>query len=337
MFLIRDATLTDYDDLRRLSLEHGTINLPETAQDLKKMLKRSTQSFAGLVDPKGGHAQYVFVMEDTRTGHVIGTSKIFARHGTPKKPHVYFQVMHKNVSSKTLKVEFRRKFYRFCADPRGTTEVGGLVLSSKYQHHKEGFGKQLSYIRFIFMKAHQNWFLKKIIAELLPPLHEGQSSLWNFYGQKLTKLPYRKADLLSFKDKEFILKLFPHADLYHDILPKQVQDDMERTGPGSTAAKYLLSQIGFYYANQVDPFDGGPHYIAKRHDIAVYRQTRILEYGGTKRIKATRRRLVMVQAPGHVRAMATASQIQKGQIFLPKEVAENLQVHLGQKVWTYLI
>ena len=99
MFIIRNATMKDYEDLRRLSLEHGTVNLPETASDLKKMLQRSVQSFKGKWDPRGGHAQYVFVMEDLGSGQVIGTSKIFARHGTPEKPHVYFQVMNERVST----------------------------------------------------------------------------------------------------------------------------------------------------------------------------------------------------------------------------------------------
>jgi arginine N-succinyltransferase len=185
------------------------------------------------------------------------------------------------------------------------------------------------------MKAHSQLFMRRVIAELLPPLHEGQSSLWNFYGYKLTRLPYRKADLLSFKDKEFILKLFPSTNLYHDVLPKQVQADIGKTGPGSRAARKLLTRIGFNNAAQIDPFDGGPHYVAKRQEITVYQKTRAYEHGETEALKGLGHRLVMAEDHGVIRAVVTASRVSKGQIFLPKEAVRLLDVDCGQQLYTY--
>lgn len=335
MFLIRNATMNDFDDLRRLSLELDSVNLPRSPQDLRRMLRRSVQSFAGKLAKDKSHAQFVFVMEDTESGCVVGTCKIFARHGTPKKPHVYFQVMHETVSSKLLGVRFRRKYYRLKTDTRGYTEVGGLVLAQAYRKSKLDLGRQLSFIRFLFMKAYSSYFMNRVIAELLPPLREGQSTLWNCYGHKLTQLPYRKADLLSYKDKEFILRLFPKSDLYHDLLPPEVQADMEQTGPGSAAACQLLSKNGFRYAHQVDPFDGGPHYVARRNQISVYHKTERRHFGGPWKHGGGRQRFVMATDKCKMRALLTKSRLQGGQLYLPPESVELLSPALGKTVYTY--
>src|SRR5262245_2031430 len=274
MFLIRSVRPKDYHDLLGLSRELNTVNLPTRPADIKKMIGRSVESFAGEFAHDKPHAQYLFVMEDGVTGRVIGTSKIFAQHGTPRKPHLYFQVMQEEVRSKTLNLHFNRKFYRLKSDPRGYTEIGGLVLHPRFRSRPEKLGTQLSYIRFLFMAAHPGFFKRKVIAELLPPIHRRVgSTLYNFYGYQLTRLPYRKADLLSYKNKEFILKLFPKNDLYFDILPPEVQSDVEKTGVGSSAARRLLRKMGFRYANQIDPFDGGPYDIARWEDIKAVQNT----------------------------------------------------------------
>src|SRR5215471_17691731 len=171
MFLIRSVRKKDYRDLLKLARELNTVNLPHQPADIKKMIHRSIESFAGKLKEDKAHAQYLFVLEDTEKGRVVGTSKIFARHGSPRKPHLYFQVMHEKVRSKTLGLQFLRKFYRFRSDPRGYTEIGGLVLNPVYRSHAEKLGKQLSYVRFLFMAAHPGFFKMKVIAELLPPLH----------------------------------------------------------------------------------------------------------------------------------------------------------------------
>ena len=257
MFLIRSVKKRDLKDLLGLSRQLDTVNLPPHARILRKMIGRSEESFSGML--KQEKAQYVFVLEDRLRKKIIGVSKIFARHGTPSKPHVYFQVATELVSSRTLGVYAKRKVYRFRADPRGLTEIGGLVLDRYYRRHPQKLGKQLSYARFLLMKAHPSWFKRRVIAELLPPFRRGgESSLWNYYGYRMTGLPYKKADLLSFQNKEFILNLFPRNDLYFDLLPKEVREDVEKTGPGSAVAERLLRRIGFRYAGTIDPFDGVP-------------------------------------------------------------------------------
>ncbi len=337
MFLMRNARRSDLGDLHKLSYELKSMNLPSQKADLSRMITRSEQSFKRFWGRNKEHAQYVFVMEDTDTGKVIGSSKIFARHGTEKKPHLYFQVIEEKVRSKTLNLEFDRKSYRFKSDTRGCTEVGGLILSPRYRGHPDQLGKQLSYIRFLFMKVRPGSFMKKVIAELLPPLRDGRSSLWEFYGKKLTRLAYHKADLLSYKNKEFVMRLFPRADLIHDVLPAEVQADMGQTGAESTAARALLSKIGFRYAHQVDPFDGGPHYTAVRDQIQIYRQAKQLRFGGILKYPTKQRRMILVERGAEIRCLTAVSQIRHGYIYIQPEAAELLKLRREQVVFAYLM
>jgi len=335
-FLIRNVQPKDYRDLRELSGELNTVNLPSRPHELKKMIARSQASFSGKNIKKKDRAQFLFVVEDLAKGKVVGTSKVYARHGTPQRPHLYFEVREEPVHSPTLGVRFSRKYYRLKKDPRGYSEIGGLVLHPKYRGHGEKLGKQLSLIRFVYMRAHPTWFLRRVIAELLPPFRKGGiSSLYEFYGHSLTRLPYRQADLLSFKNKKFILRLFPHADLYHDILPQEVQEDIGQTGPGSEVARKLLCRIGFRDARQVDPLDGGPYYWAPLGEVSVYRQTQGHSYGGEKEMKRGRKYLALVEQNGGIRAGIVTGRVVQGKVFLTPEDHEFLIPGNGATVYTY--
>lgn len=333
-FVIRNVLAKDYSALRALAQELHSVNLPSHGPDLKNMIGRSQQSFAGVAPPN--RAQFLFVMEDTERNRVMGASKVFARHGTPERPHVYFEVMQDRVYSKTLQVSFLRKFYRLKKDTRGYSEIGGLVLKPGYRGHPARLGKQLSWIRFLFMKVHPGWFRRRVIAELLPPLHGGEhSTLYEFYGHPLTRIPYRKADRISYRNKEFILKLFPKSDLYFDILPPQVQADIEQTGKGARAAEKMLQQIGFRYAKQVDPFDGGPYYVAMRNRIKVYQRTQAVKTVEFRERPRAKEMLVLREGKTGIRASVLSAQVRGKKLTLTPAAEQILQIHLGDRVWVH--
>lgn len=335
-FLLRSVRESDYRDLRSLGRELNTVNLPSEPRALKGIIRRSRNSFRGDYKQDPGKAQFLFVVEDTANHRVVGTSKILACHGTPQSPHVFFEVLQEKVASKTLGVNFLRKFYRLKTDVRGYTEIGGLVLNRRYRGKGEKLGKQLSLIRFMYMRAHPTWFKRRVIAELLPPLHQGRpSTLYSFYGFNLTRIPYHQADLLSFRNKEFILKLFPKADLYYDILPPEVQNDIEHTGPGSEVARRLLTQIGFRYARQVDPFDGGPYFTAVMNKIGVYRRTRTIKYFGEGKSALRNRYLIFKEGEGELLGTVASLKITKGKGYLLPEVVELLKLSRGERLFIY--
>ena len=48
----------------------------------------------------------------------------------------------------------------------GPTEIGGLVVDPPYRSGPEKPGKQLSFVRFLFMAQHRRLFRDRVLAEL---------------------------------------------------------------------------------------------------------------------------------------------------------------------------
>ena len=146
-------------------------------------------------------------------------------------------------------------------DTNGPTEIGGLILNPDYRGHKEKLGKQLSFIRFLYMANNPDRFKPMIHSELMPPLDRyGNSPLWEAVGRRFLNMNYHEADVLSRSNKEFILSLFPSENIYQTLLPMEAREAIGKVGKETEPVKKMLESIGFKYTYEVDPFDGGPHY-----------------------------------------------------------------------------
>lgn len=118
------------------------------------------------------------------------------------------------------------------------------------------------------MGMNKNRFKENIHSELMPPFdNEGHSPLWEAIGRRFLNMEYHEADILSRSNKEFILSLFPADTIYLTLLPIEARNAVGKVGEETTPVKRMLESIGFKYTNEVDPFDGGPHYRSKLKDI----------------------------------------------------------------------
>lgn len=273
-FLLREAAPPDALQILRLSRLLDSINLPTEEQVLNAMLAQSSASFRGKITHREDGV-HLFVLEDFESRNIVGAAMILAKHGTPDSPHFYLEMAEDQRYSKTLKKMFRHTYLtlRRCID--GPTELGGLIVDPAYRQHPAKVGKQLSFVRFLYMAMHPERFEDEVLAEIMPPLTEDKESLfWECYGKRVTGLSFREADKLSMKDKEFIDALFPSIPLYVCMLPVEVQEQLGKVGPESQGAAYLLEKIGLRFLRHVDPFDGGPFYGAKMKDLVLVQQFR---------------------------------------------------------------
>jgi arginine N-succinyltransferase len=266
--VIRDVRSSDIDDIFSLSYLLNTVNLPANRSELIQVIESSEKSFS-LEEKESTKRAFQFVLTD-HTDRVIGTSQILAKHGTLAKPHLYFQVEYDERYSETLKKYFRHRTLRLSQIFDGPTEIGSLVLDKQYRSSKEKLGRNLSYVRFLFMAMRPDFFSRHVLAELLPPLGANcESVLWDAVGRKFTGLDYYEADMISRNNKEFIKTLFPAGEIYVSLLPEPAQEVIGQVGHNSKSAAHLLSKIGFRYSHRVDPFDGGPHFEADQENITL--------------------------------------------------------------------
>lgn len=270
-FWLRDATMNDIDDICQLGLLLNTINLPGNKTELEAVIALSELSFS-LKEQDPSKRSFLFVLVNYEN-RVIGTSQIFAKHGTLHCPHMYFQVGTDERYSETLKKYFRHQTLRLRQNFDGPTEIGSLILAKNFRLHPAKLGKPLSFVRFLFMAMNKHFFSPTIIAELLPPLGPSfESALWEAVGRKFTGLDYNDADMMSRKNKEFIKSLFPSTDIYVSLLPLAAQNVIGQVGENSRGAAHLLRSIGFRYCHRVDPFDGGPHFEAQQEEIYLIKE-----------------------------------------------------------------
>jgi arginine N-succinyltransferase len=271
MLLIRDAGPGDLDAIAELAGYLNSVNLPADPEQLRAILTASEESFAASRDV--ADRRFVFVLADTATGRIHGTSMIFAQHGSRRAPHVYFDVLDEERYSQTLDRHVSHRVLRIGYNYKGLTEIGGLVVRPESRRHPEQLGKLLSHVRFLYIALHRSIFRDEVLSELMPPLEpDGTSLLWEALGRKFTGLSYQEADRLSRENKEFIRALFPEVPLYASLLPAEVQAVIGQVGPETKGVEKMLRRIGFEYAHRIDPFDGGPHFHARIDDVALVRR-----------------------------------------------------------------
>jgi arginine N-succinyltransferase len=338
MFVLRQARPRDKRRLLELARLLDSVNMPTTAREMSEAVDRSCRSFRGRVRDRS-RALYMFCAENLETGRLAGASMIIAKHGTPASPHYYLDVDRDERYSHTLRKMFRHTFLRLRHSMDGPTEVGGLIVDPEMRRLPEKVGKQLSWVRFLYIAQHRSRFENRIIAEIMPPMTADRSNLfWDHYGRRMTGLSFREADRLSTRDKEFIRALFPDAPLYTPMLPDEVRSSLGAVGEQSRGAVRLLEQAGLRFIDQIDPFDAGPYYgaaIADLEPIKALRAYRVVP-GTVHSATGTTEHSYLVsceeRAAGFRAVQAKIAAPQGGRIVLPSEAMAALDIKEGSTV-----
>jgi arginine N-succinyltransferase len=278
MILLRAIQEKDLESLEGFSQIPGFINLPNDRDLLREKVMKSISSFKTR-SPGVYGGKYIFVAEDVENGKVLGTSMIAAQHGTVDSPHFYFEVGSEQKYSETISTGFIHGTLTLRADTNGPSEIGGLVLDPHFRNSDARLGRQISFVRFLFLGLNRGCFKKTILAELLPPLNKrGQSPLWEAIGRRFTNMDYWEADRLCQKDKGFIFSLFPSGKIYTTFLSAEARNAIGKVGKDTEPVLHMLKKIGFHYPGHVDPFDGGPHLCASQEDIVPAQNIAQLRY-----------------------------------------------------------
>jgi arginine N-succinyltransferase len=295
---IRAACRADVDDLYALARFLNTVNLPDDRDSIAHILDMSERSFSGEIEnPK--EREYIFILRDLDKERAVGTSMIIAQLGRPGVPYIYLDVDREEKYSATLEKHFVHQVLSVRYSYEGPTEIGGLVVRPDYRAEPAKLGTLISYVRFLFIAMQRSDFRDEVLAELLPPLEkDGTSHLWEALGRHFTAMSYSEADRLSKRNKEFIRGLFPEGEIYASLLPPRAQAVIGAVGDQTRGVEKLLRRIGFRYAERVDPFDGGPHFIARTDEVSLVKSARRVELAHSPGIELVDRALVGHRIPG---------------------------------------
>ena len=269
MFIIRQAQLEDLSTLLKLARLVHSNNLPADADILRTKLLKSRDSFSGKARTPV-EREFMFALEDSDTGNLIGTSSIISCISAPGRPHLYFLVRKREHFSEDLATGHVHVTLQLGTDETGPTEIGGLVLTPAYRGHKAKLGALLSLIRFHYIGLHRDLFSDRVIAEMAAPLTpDSRNTLWEYLGRRFINLEYAEADRFCRQSKEFVTSLFPKTEIYASLLPPEARNLIGKVSPEAEAAKAMLEALGFRYLGPGDPFDGGPYLEARLWQIPL--------------------------------------------------------------------
>jgi len=274
MIIIRPIRTTDYDDLHRIAIEsgHGFTSLPVNEEILKRRISHSEKSFNAQVK-QAGNQGYLFVMEDTKTAQVVGTTGIEAAVGLDNAFYHYHlgKVVH---NSRELDIHNTVETLSLCNDYTGATEICTLFLQES--HRKHGNGRFLSRCRFLFMAEHAERFSDCVIAEMRGVSDkEGRSPFYDWLEKHFLSIEFTKADYLTgIGNKKFIADLMPKYPIYVNLLSEEAQQVINKVHGNTVPALRLLEAEGFSRRGYVDIFDGGPTVEAERSQIRAVRDSK---------------------------------------------------------------
>jgi len=258
MIIIRPIQNSDYDALHRIAVEsgHGFTSLPVNEELLKKRIAHAEVSFNSSVTEPGNEG-YLFVMEDTETGLVVGTCGIEAAVGLDDAFYHYHigKVVH---SSRELNIYNTVETLSLCNDYTGASEICTLFLSES--HRKNRNGRFLSRCRFLFMAEHTERFGETVIAEMRGVSDEnGASPFWKWLEDNFFSLDFPTVDYLTgIGKKQFIAELMPKYPIYVSLLSPEAQQVINKVHDKTVPALRLLEAEGFSRRGYVDIFDAGP-------------------------------------------------------------------------------
>jgi arginine N-succinyltransferase len=331
---IRGAVSSDLDELLGLARHLNSVNLPNEPGHIARLLEASEKSFAGQIENLR-RRKYVFLIRDRERGEAVGTSMIVAQLGRRDAPYIYLDVSTEEKYSSSTDRHFHHTVLRIGFSYDGPTELGGLVVHPAHRRADEKLGLLISYVRFLFIASRRGLFKNELLAELMPPLEpDGTSHLWEAFGRRFTGMSYAEADLRSSEDKTFIRDLFPRGEVYASLLSKDAQDVIGKVGAQTRGVERMLRRVGFRYAARIDPFDGGPHFVASADEVSLIQHTHPATFAGLRQddLGPGPRALVareLTHSP-YFRAVACRGRESEGQIWLPAAAAATLGVASGE-------
>jgi arginine N-succinyltransferase len=270
---LRGALESDEEELLTLAKFLNTVNLPHDRLHIRQLLEHSEKSFLGEL-PKNKR-KFVFLLRDLEQNTAVGTSMIVAQLGRRDAPYIYLDVISEEKYSHAVDRHFLHTVLKIGFSYEGPTEIGGLVVHPEHRRARDRLGLLISYVRFLYIAMHRELFRDELLAELLPPLEaDGTSHLWEALGRRFTDMSYAEADLRSSSDKTFIRDLFPSGDIYATLLSPEARAVIGKVGAQTRGVEKILRRIGFRYAERIDPFDGGPHFVAAADEVSLICESR---------------------------------------------------------------
>ena len=274
MMLVRPVTLEDHDEILALAREAGIgmTSLPPDSSVLENKIRRSVASCQGKVESEKEDI-FLFVLVDTNTNKLVGTTGIVAHVGL-RQPFYSYKLSTIVQASTELDIYSPQRVLHMVNDYTGSTEIGSLFLLPQYR--RDGIGRFLSRSRFLMLAELPHLFSNMVISEIRGVQDEnGESPFYKNLAQHFFQMDFKRADFIhATQGGQFISDLMPKYPIYVELLNPKAQEVIGLPLQASQPAIHLLEKEGFRYQGYIDVFDAGPTLQVERTTIRVVRKSK---------------------------------------------------------------
>ncbi len=332
MHIIRPITLADIDSFETFALTSSTgiTNLPKPRHLQMKKILTSIESFHKQVE-KPQLETYIFVMEETTTGELGGTSSIIAKTGMAH-PHYFYRIETLHPRSDTLELPKEMKLLWAVKHIDGPSEIASIYVLPSFR--KSGLGRLLSLSRFLFISNFPERFEENIAAEMrgvIDKLH--CAPFWECVGRHFYDVEFDDIMHLQYCEADFIQDVLPKHPIYVDLLPFEAQEAIGNVHIDTKPALHMLENEGFTFTNEVDLFDGGPKITAKKSEIRSIKKSALATVHIIDELTHESSQLILSNTSISFRACYGKVQfIEKDLIVVPEDIAKALDVKKGDLI-----
>ena len=269
MIILRPVELSDISNIERLAHESGTMvsTLPAKHSHLLNKVEHSIYSFEQDVDT-AGEESYLFVLEETLTGQILGTGAINALAGN-REPFYSFRNDIKIHSSRQLNVHSRIHALTLNHDLSDHSQLCSFYIVPALA---DSLSPSLITLgRLLFMSVFPMRFANEWMA-VLPGIADesGRAPFWEHVGRKFFGIDYNQVEYYNGTlNSTFISEMMPYHPLYVALIDEEAQAVMGLVHKDAALQCSLLSDQGFEADKYIEIFDSGPILTAPRNALSL--------------------------------------------------------------------
>lgn len=337
MFLMRAIKVSDTKNFIELvQMAHpGITSLPKDISKINKKIEKSVHSFLKEL-PLPKKEIYLFVLEDTKSKQLVGTSGIYSQTGL-EVPTYYYQIEEEQHPQRKAMGFPLQKILMLGHYSGQASEICSLFLH--HLHRQGGLGKLLSLSRFLFIASNRQRFNDRIIANLRGVIDQtDKSPFWEGIGRHFIKMDFETALNTVLSTPSLLPIVLPKHPIYLSLLPEDLQRAVGTPNRNSAPALKILLREGFEVSNKIDTFDGGPFLEAWIDRIGFIKESKTAVVSSIDQESEEGKKVIICNNSRDFRAVyAHINPRSEGEVSLSRAVAEALEVEQGSTVrYSYL-
>ncbi|MEX3972356.1 arginine/ornithine succinyltransferase subunit alpha [Paraburkholderia caribensis] len=258
MLFVRPGRLADLDALQQMARTAQPVlhSLPHDRRALEARVALSEDSFRAEVDFPGEEF-YLFVLEDSETGKLHGTSSIVAAAGYSEPFYVFRNdaLIH---ASRELHVNRKIHALTMSHELTGKSRLAGFYINPAMRG--DAAAHLMSRARMMYIAANRKRFTSEVFSLLLGVTDDtGVSPFWEAVGRKFFGRNFADIEVQSGgRSSTFIAEVMPSYPIYVPLLPEAAQRVLGEPDEKALLAYDIHMEEGFETDRYVDIFDAGP-------------------------------------------------------------------------------